>query len=82
MRRLALVGLAMLCSVFLQAEDESKEPLTGEVRAYYIAADEVNWNYTPRGNLLTEMECCGDATPWLARGLFWHLAFVAMSANT
>ena len=47
---------------------EAPEPLTGETRVYFIAADEVEWNYAPAGNVLAGLECCGDDTPWLKRG--------------
>jgi FtsP/CotA-like multicopper oxidase with cupredoxin domain len=47
---------------------EPPEPLTGETRIYYIAADEVDWNYAPAGNVVFSLECCGDDTPWLERG--------------
>ncbi|MBI3887123.1 MAG: multicopper oxidase domain-containing protein [Opitutae bacterium] len=68
MRRLLTAGLLALGVALLRAEEEPKEPLTGEVRVSYVAADEVEWNYAPGGNVLAEMECCGDDTPWLKRG--------------
>ena len=68
MRHLVIAGFLALGRALLGAEDEPKEPWTGEVRVYYIAADEVDWNYAPAGNVLAEMECCGDDTPWLTRG--------------
>ena len=48
--------------------EEPAEPLTGETRQYYIAADEVDWNYAPAGNVLFDLQCCGEDTPWLERG--------------
>ncbi len=50
MRRLIFASILALGSVQLRAEDGPKEPWTGEVRVYYIAADEVAWNYAPAGN--------------------------------
>jgi FtsP/CotA-like multicopper oxidase with cupredoxin domain len=47
---------------------EPAEPLTGETRIHYIAADEVEWNYAPAGNVVQSLECCGDDAPWLKRG--------------
>ncbi len=47
---------------------ETIEPLTGETRVYFIAADEIDWNYAPAGNVLAGLECCGDDSPWLKRG--------------
>lgn len=44
-------------------------PLTGETRLVYIAANEVDWNYAPAGNVLESLECCGDSSPWIKRGL-------------
>ena len=44
------------------------EPLTGETRVYYLAADEVDWNYAPAGNVLFDLQCCGDDSAWLKRG--------------
>jgi FtsP/CotA-like multicopper oxidase with cupredoxin domain len=50
------------------AAAEPAEPLTGETRVYYIAADEVEWNYAPAGNVLFDLQCCGEDAPWLERG--------------
>ena len=69
-RSLAFASLA-LASGFARlaaTNDGPKEPLTGEVRVYYIAADEVNWNYAPAGNVLAKMLCGGADATWLARG--------------
>lgn len=55
------LGLAALAA-------ETAEPLTGETRIHYIAADEVEWNYAPAGNVVLSLECCGDDSPWLKRG--------------
>lgn len=63
-----MVGWLALSAALLQADDEPKEPLTGEVRVHYLAADEIDWNYAPAGNVLAEMDCCGDDTPWMKRG--------------
>lgn len=40
----------------------------GRVRTYFIAADQISWNYAPAGNVLADMHCCGDAAAWLSRG--------------
>ena len=67
-RRLALsLGLALGLGGNARAA-EAPEPLTGETRSYYLAADEVAWNYAPAGNVLLDLQCCGDDSPWLKRG--------------
>lgn len=43
-------------------------PASARVRTYFIAADEVDWNYAPAGNVLADMQCCADAATWLSRG--------------
>lgn len=43
-------------------------PAAARVRTIFIAADEVEWNYAPAGNVLADMECCADAATWLSRG--------------
>ena len=60
--------LGALGLILIAHSEEAKEPLTGETRVYYIAADEVEWNYAPAGNVLFDLQCCGDDTPWLERG--------------
>ncbi|MBL9214208.1 MAG: multicopper oxidase domain-containing protein [Opitutaceae bacterium] len=62
---LALVGFAPLAAA---AEPADAEPLTGETRTYFLAADEVDWNYAPAGNVLLDLQCCGEDAPWLERG--------------
>ncbi len=47
---------------------DAAEPLTGEVRQYFIAADEIAWNYAPAGNALAQMLCGGNDSTWLVRG--------------
>jgi FtsP/CotA-like multicopper oxidase with cupredoxin domain len=42
--------------------------VAGRVRSYFIAADQIAWNYAPAGNVLADMHCCGDAAAWLTRG--------------
>jgi len=59
--------LAMLVAAFLVPTARA-DPAGGRVRAYFIAADQVAWNYAPDGNVLADMHCCGDAASWLARG--------------
>lgn len=68
MRRALVIGALALRGVLLLASNEHEEPLTGEVRVHYIAADEIAWNFAPADNVLAEMECCGEAKPWLQRG--------------
>lgn len=43
-------------------------PAAATIRTYFVAADEVEWNYAPGGNVLADMECCADAATWLSRG--------------
>ena len=64
---IAALALVLAAGRTARAED-TPEPLTGETRVYYIAADEVDWNYAPAGNVLADLECCGDDSPWLLRG--------------
>lgn len=61
----AVVGLTLALAGFAA---ETAEPLTGETRIHYVAADEVAWNYAPAGNVVQSLECCGDDSPWLKRG--------------
>jgi FtsP/CotA-like multicopper oxidase with cupredoxin domain len=66
-RRASACGLTIVlaCSA---AALETAEPLTGETRIHYIAADEVDWHYAPAGNVVQSLECCGNDAPWLKRG--------------
>lgn len=66
-KRVTAIVLAVVCGLGRTAADPT-EPLTGETRVYFIAADEVVWNYAPAGNVLFDLQCCGDGTPWLKRG--------------
>lgn len=69
MRAGRIAAWAMLLSTAgIAPGAEPPEPLTGETRSYYLAADEVDWNYAPAGNVLADLECCGDDSPWLKRG--------------
>lgn len=63
--RASAVGLTLGLAAFAA---ETTEPLTGETRIHYIAADGVDWNYAPAGNVVLSLECCGDDSPWLKRG--------------
>jgi FtsP/CotA-like multicopper oxidase with cupredoxin domain len=69
-RLLLALGLPTLALVVhaAPATAPEAEPLTGEVRQYYLAADEVDWNYAPAGNVLAEMKCCEADAKWLKRG--------------
>ncbi len=64
--------IGRLCIFLLLTLVAGAEPATnaggGRVRSYFIAADEVPWNYAPAGNVLADMHCCGDAAAWLQRG--------------
>lgn len=67
--RVSAGGLALILGISWGAcTAEPTEPLTGETRVVYIAADEVDWNYAPDGNVVQSLECCGDDSPWLKRG--------------
>ncbi|MDB6114345.1 MAG: Hephaestin precursor [Lacunisphaera sp.] len=70
MRRTGCIaaGALLLSAASPARAAEPAEPLTGETRSYFIAADEVDWNYAPAGNVLADLECCGDDSPWLKRG--------------
>jgi FtsP/CotA-like multicopper oxidase with cupredoxin domain len=61
---MVVAGLALLAG----AAAAAAVPAPGRVRTYFIAADEIAWNYAPAGNVLADMECCGDASTWLSRG--------------
>lgn len=68
-RAVSACGLALVLGASeTVAAAETVEPLTGETRIHYIAAEEVDWNYAPAGNVLQTFEGCGDSTPWLKRG--------------
>ncbi len=58
-RALAGVSLALVLGAF---------PAAARVRTYFVAAEEVEWNYAPAGNVLADMQCCADAATWLSRG--------------
>ena len=63
----ATLALALTPGLAARAA-EAAAPLTGVTRVHYIAADEVEWNYAPAGNVLATLECCGDDSAWLKRG--------------
>lgn len=63
--RVSAVGLTLGLAGFAA---ETAEPLTGETRIHYVAADEVAWDYAPAGNVVQSLDCCGDDSPWLKRG--------------
>jgi len=66
-RMAAAIALALSFGEITRA-GEAPEPLTGETRVHYIAADEVDWNYAPAGNVLFNAQACGDDSAWLKRG--------------
>jgi len=43
-----LIGMALTCPVRVLAQDASADS-GGKIRSYYIAADEVDWDYAPGG---------------------------------
>ena len=47
--RLVLTGLIMLGPTAYRPVDAQQSPVTARTRTYYIAADEVDWNYVPGG---------------------------------
>jgi len=51
---LGVLGSLLSASAQMPVEKPSSRPTApGKVRTYYIAADEVSWNYAPRGRGLT-----------------------------
>ena len=42
------LALSMVRAVPLRAQDKARPP-AGQTRTYYVAADELNWNYAPAG---------------------------------
>lgn len=68
-RRVSLLGLILTLGACPAAPaSDPVEPLTGETRILYVAADEVEWNYAPGGNVVQTLEGCGADGPWLKRG--------------
>ena len=46
---LALVFCLTSANLAVAASDTSNKPSAGVTRTYYIAAEEIDWNYTPDG---------------------------------
>jgi manganese oxidase len=46
---IVVIVAALLVATYLSLPLPGPAPYEGQVRAYYIAADEVEWNYTPSG---------------------------------
>lgn len=64
----ALVGILAL-SVTLAAAQKKASPPTGKVRTYYVAADEVEWDYAPSGmDQMMGMPFEGMAKAYTERG--------------
>ena len=60
--RFAMLATLLVFAAATSAAAES----TGTVRTYYIAADEVNWNYFPGGvDLMMGMKPSGYASVWM-----------------
>jgi FtsP/CotA-like multicopper oxidase with cupredoxin domain len=61
-----LIAFAVFCP-WVRADSETKS--TGKLRTYYIAADEVTWDYAPGGINQVTGQPFGDAENfWVARG--------------
>jgi hypothetical protein len=67
---LATVALSgLLCLVSSSASDEREGSTSGKVRTYYIAADEVEWDYAPSGlNKMMGMKFEGYANVFVEQG--------------
>jgi hephaestin len=63
-----LIGTAMVCSAAGASQPEQTEP-GSRVRTYYIAADEVEWDYAPGGvNKMMGMKFDGYSKVFVERG--------------
>ena len=47
--RLSLIAVAFTATCSFNVEAQTSINLSGKTRTYYVAADEVNWNYAPSG---------------------------------
>jgi FtsP/CotA-like multicopper oxidase with cupredoxin domain len=57
----------LLTSLGLEGADASAAS-AGKTRVYFLAIDEVTWNYAPGGDRLNNMGGGGDADVWMKRG--------------
>lgn len=63
-----LIGMALSCAA-LSAAQATPATSAGKVRTYYIAADEVEWDYAPDGvNKMMGMKFDGYAATFMHRG--------------
>jgi FtsP/CotA-like multicopper oxidase with cupredoxin domain len=69
MRTRFLFCLASLGAALGPARAADPVALGGRTRTYFLAADEISWNYAPGGDRLGNMGGGGDADVWLKRGL-------------
>jgi FtsP/CotA-like multicopper oxidase with cupredoxin domain len=69
MRTRFLFCLVSLCAACGPAWAADAGALGGQTRTYFLAADEISWNYAPGGDRLGNMGGGGDADVWLKRGL-------------
>jgi FtsP/CotA-like multicopper oxidase with cupredoxin domain len=69
MRWKALFLLGLMVGVLSSASSTSRASSTGQTRTYYIAADEVTWDYAPGGINQITGQPFGDAESlWVASG--------------
>jgi len=67
MRKCCVLGTLILC--LLNVPVFAQEKPTGTVHTYYVAADEVDWNYTPSGiDKMMGMDFMGYAKVFTERG--------------
>jgi FtsP/CotA-like multicopper oxidase with cupredoxin domain len=64
-----LPAAALLAAALSRAAAVEPGPPAGTTRTYFIAADEIAWNYAPAGDRLGNMGGGGDADVWLKRGV-------------
>ena len=61
--------LGVFVSLLLASPGSAAETaLTGQTRTYFLAVDEVQWNYAPKGDPLIGMVPENDTNVWLKRG--------------
>ena len=67
---LSRIALAVLATVLCLASDSSSARHAGKIRQYYIAADELDWDYMPSGKdqMMPGMAPQGYAKFYLTRG--------------